>query len=54
VVSVPVGVELNFVSQGDMGTYWWGVHIYRIVQKEAELMVEVERQDLSSSACPQL
>jgi hypothetical protein len=53
VASVPTGVELNCVAWGEMGTYWWGVHISRIVHKEAELMVEVEWWALSSSVCPQ-
>jgi hypothetical protein len=43
VVSLPEGVELNCVAQGEMGIYWWGVHLSRIVHKEAELMGEVEQ-----------
>jgi hypothetical protein len=53
VVSVPAGVELNCVARGEMGTYWWGVHISPIVHKEVELMVEVEKWALSSSVYPQ-
>jgi hypothetical protein len=54
VVSSLEGVELNCVAQGEMGIYWWGVHLSHIVHKEVELMVEVERWALSSSICPQL
>jgi hypothetical protein len=51
---VPVGVELNCVAQGEMGTYWWGVHISPIVHKEVELVVGVKWSALSSFICPQL
>jgi hypothetical protein len=41
-VSSVKGVELNCVDQREMGTYWWGVHISRIVHKESEIVVEVK------------
>jgi hypothetical protein len=54
VVSLPEGVELNCIAREETGIYWWGVHLSRIVRKEAELMGEVEWWALSSSVFPQL
>jgi hypothetical protein len=54
VVSLLEGVELNCVSQEEMGIYWWGVHLSLIVHKEAELMGKVDQWALSSSFFPKL